>query len=78
MMYMIVNTKGQIVIPKSIRDQFGIQPGQEVEFKAENGKLVLIKNGSKQAIRRWAGKLKFKFPKGVKTSDTFIEEIRGQ
>ena len=30
-----VGTKGQVVIPKAIRDEIGISPGDEVVFEAE-------------------------------------------
>lgn len=37
-----VGTKGQVVIPKAIRDQIGIEPGDEVAFEPE-GKEVRIR-----------------------------------
>jgi AbrB family looped-hinge helix DNA binding protein len=30
-----VGTKGQVVIPKAIREEIGIEPGDEVAFEAE-------------------------------------------
>jgi len=33
---MRVTTKGQVTIPKPIRDHLGIGPGSEVEFVATN------------------------------------------
>lgn len=35
-----ISTKGQITIPKSIRNRLGLRPGTQVEFSAENGRLV--------------------------------------
>jgi AbrB family looped-hinge helix DNA binding protein len=49
---MVVNTKGQIVIPKEIREKFGIYPGQMVQFKEDKGKIVLIKTGIKEKFKR--------------------------
>lgn len=40
---MRVTEKGQVTIPKHIRDEFGILPGSEVEFVAENGQIVVRK-----------------------------------
>lgn len=37
-----VGTKGQVVIPKAIRDQIGIEPGDEVTFEPD-GKEVRVR-----------------------------------
>ena len=39
---MKVTTKGQVTIPLEIREQLGIQPGAEVEFKVEGNVVKLI------------------------------------
>jgi AbrB family looped-hinge helix DNA binding protein len=36
---MRVTSKGQVTIPKAIRDEFGLLPGSEVEFVAEDGQI---------------------------------------
>ncbi|MCE2890806.1 MAG: AbrB/MazE/SpoVT family DNA-binding domain-containing protein [Aquidulcibacter sp.] len=36
----LVSTKGQVVIPKALRDVFGIKPGSKIRFANENGQLV--------------------------------------
>ena len=39
-----VTSKGQITIPKRVRDLLGIGPGSEVDFeRAEDGRVVLVK-----------------------------------
>lgn len=38
---MKITSKGQVTIPLPLRDRFGLLPGTEVEFVAENGKVVL-------------------------------------
>lgn len=36
-----VGTKGQVVIPKAIRDQTGIEPGDEVAFEADGAEVTV-------------------------------------
>jgi len=38
---MRVTTKGQVTIPIALRERFGIEPGTEVEFDAEDDKIVI-------------------------------------
>jgi len=37
-----VSSRGQIVIPKKIREKLGLSPGQELEVYEEEGRLVLM------------------------------------
>ena len=43
-----VGAKGQVVIPKAIRDQIGIEPGDEVAFEAE-GKDIRIRRAADES-----------------------------
>jgi AbrB family looped-hinge helix DNA binding protein len=74
---MVINTKGQVVVPKNIRDRFGIRPGQEVEFREEHGKIVLVKTGLKAKFKSLAGKYRYQMPPGVKNAKQLLEELRG-
>ena len=38
-----VAERGQITIPKHLREKLGIRPGTVMAFREENGKLVAIK-----------------------------------
>ncbi|MGN6587823.1 MAG: AbrB/MazE/SpoVT family DNA-binding domain-containing protein [Solirubrobacterales bacterium] len=40
---MRITSKGQVTIPKEIRDEFGLLPGTEVEFVAESGQIKVRK-----------------------------------
>lgn len=40
---MRVTSKGQVTIPKAIRDEFGLLPGSEVEFVKEGGEVRVRK-----------------------------------
>lgn len=42
-MNVIVSEKGQVTIPKALRDRLGIRPGQVLEFDEEQGRLVATK-----------------------------------
>jgi antitoxin PrlF len=39
----VVAERGQVTIPKALRDKLGIRPGTELEFAARNGTLVARK-----------------------------------
>jgi antitoxin PrlF len=39
----VVAERGQVTIPKPLRDKLGIRPGTELEFAAKNGTLVARK-----------------------------------
>ena len=42
-----VTRKGQVTIPKRVRDYLGIAPGSVVEFEvAPDGRIVLVKQGA--------------------------------
>ena len=38
-----ISTKGQVVLPKIFREEYGLVPGQRVVIKEENGKLTIEK-----------------------------------
>ncbi|ESW81904.1 AbrB/MazE/SpoVT family DNA-binding domain-containing protein [Mesorhizobium sp. M0644] len=81
---MRVTTKGQVTIPKEIRDHLGIGPGSEVEFvPTEDGARVIAvdENMSEeeasrrfsQMLDRMAGTLDL----GGMTTDEYMEWLRG-
>ena len=46
---MRVTTKGQVTIPKPVRDRLNIRPGTKVEFElAEDGRAYLRRVGKRQ------------------------------
>lgn len=43
-----VTAKGQITIPKRVRDALGVKPGSKIEFKPlEDGHIAIVKQGPK-------------------------------
>lgn len=48
----IVSEKGQVTIPKRLRDELGIKPGQVLEVEREDGRLVFEKALADDPISR--------------------------
>ena len=47
-----VTAKGQITIPKAVRDHLGIKAGSKVDFKAVgDGQIAIVKQGPKPKSR---------------------------
>ncbi|HUT72782.1 MAG TPA: AbrB/MazE/SpoVT family DNA-binding domain-containing protein [Desulfatiglandales bacterium] len=71
---MKISERGQITIPKALRDQFGLQMDVEVELvPAKDGVLIQKRSRSKHPVDRVFGILN-------KPSDTdrYIEQVRGR
>lgn len=64
---MRVTSKGQVTIPKPIRDRAGIHPGTEVEFVFRNGELLLKRREERQASA----------DRRVREFRDFLESVRG-
>jgi AbrB family looped-hinge helix DNA binding protein len=76
---MRVGERGQVTIPKDIRDRFGIGPSAEVEFRVENGSIVLKKAPRRLNLEKWKGRCKSSLAAaGYKSVDEFMEAVRGR
>ena len=52
-----VSEKGQVTIPKRVRDQLGIRPGTALTFSAVGGKLVASKAAEAgDVFEKWRGR----------------------
>ncbi len=51
-----IGERGQVTIPKEIRDQFGLGPETEVEFRIVGGNIVLKKAPKKLNLAKWKGR----------------------
>ncbi len=40
-----VTSKGQVTIPKRVREALGVKPGDRIEFVVEDGRVVLVSAG---------------------------------
>jgi AbrB family looped-hinge helix DNA binding protein len=71
---MKVTERGQITIPKAIRDRYGLRPDMEVELiLTENGVLIKKRTQAEHPVDKVLGVL-------GRPSDTdrYIEEVRGR
>jgi antitoxin PrlF len=51
-----VGAKGQVVIPKELRERVGLQPGSEVDFALEGDRVVLAARRDRPRLAgRFAG-----------------------
>jgi len=72
-----VTSKGQVTIPKEVRDLMGIGPGSIIDFKrAGDGSIVLVKVGKKARPSRFA-RLRGHAGKGLST-DQIMALTRGE
>ena len=50
-----VTTKGQVTIPKKVREHLDIRPGSSVEFEAApDGRVFLVKKGARRKTAKRA------------------------
>ena len=64
-----VTSKGQVTIPKRVRDLLGIEPGSLVDFeRAQDGRIVLVKIEKKARLNRFA-RLRGHAGKGLSTAE---------
>jgi AbrB family looped-hinge helix DNA binding protein len=81
---MRVTEKGQVTIPKEIRDHLGIQPGSEVDFiPSRDGALLVVASpesagAAARKFREWAGQVEGMLDLDGQTTDEFMAWIRGE
>lgn len=69
-----VTSKGQITLPKQIREKLGVRSGEEVCFEEKDNLLVISKVVAKSPFDKWVGALRNL--KGQR-SDDLLREVRG-
>jgi AbrB family looped-hinge helix DNA binding protein len=69
----VVSEKGQVTIPKPIRDRLGIRAGQALDFRAEQGQLVATKVTPQDPVESVYGILKLGRP-----TDVVMKSLRGR
>ena len=66
---MRVTTKGQVTIPRNIREALGITPETEIDFKEDNGKFYIVKTSKPSKSGN------FKKLRGIATAKMSTDEI---
>ena len=67
-----MSEKGQVTIPKRLRERLGIRPGETLEFKDDDGRLIATKVSDRDPVDEVYGILDL--PKGT---DALLNELRG-
>jgi AbrB family looped-hinge helix DNA binding protein len=76
---MRIGERGQVTIPKEIRDRFSLGPETEVEFSVVHGSIVLKNVPKTLNLRRWKGRCRDSSAElGYTSVDKFIDDVRGR
>ena len=78
-----VGERGQVVIPKAIRDNLGLNKNSAIEFELKGATVILkVKDDIadfEKALKRYGGSLRKRFlAKGYKSVDQYLDEMRGR
>ncbi len=68
----IVADRGQVTIPKALRQRLGIRPKTVLDFQEENGVLVARKMEERDAVAAVLGCLKLD-----RRTDDIVRDLRG-
>lgn len=73
-----VGEKGQVVIPKPVRDLFGINPGSEVIFSIQDDRIVIEKKNPREVLNEFltAVKDRIKLPKKVDWDEMYYSQFK--
>jgi len=70
-----VTSKGQVTIPKVVRDRLGVRPGDEIEFVEDQRGYRVEKIVPASSFRKYRGYLK---DLAGQDPDKLVEEMRGR
>lgn len=71
--------RGQVTVPKELRDRFALEPRTEVEFATDGEVILLRKKARSMDLDKWKGKAKKSFAKlGYRSVDSYVESVRGR
>jgi AbrB family looped-hinge helix DNA binding protein len=70
----ILSEKGQVTIPKALRDDLGLVPGAVLEFREDHGEIIVKRIIAENPISSWRGR--GRLPVAESVSD-YLDLIRG-
>ena len=68
-----VAERGQVTIPKTLRDRLGIKAGTILDFQEESGRLVAVKITPRSPVDKVYGSLGRE-----RRTDEILDELRGE
>lgn len=80
---MRVTEKGQVTIPKAIRDRLGIGPGSEVRFLVDDAGVRLV-GAERRLVNNvrdfddWAERVRGSFQTGGLSGTAYVDWLRGE
>lgn len=66
-----IDERGQVIIPKVLRRKLGIKPGTYLDFREENGRLIVEKISNEDQVERVYG-----CPRLGKGTNAFLRDWR--
>lgn len=71
-MHSTISEKGQVTVPKPLRERLGLRPGDRIEFSEERRQIVLSKAHPVDPVTAAYGVLKLE-----RSVDETLRELRG-
>jgi antitoxin PrlF len=71
-----VSSKGQVTLPKNVRDALGLRAGTELSFEVQPGQVILRKEVPESHLARWRGHLRERA--AGRSTDDVITDMRGE
>ncbi len=69
----VISERGQITLPKELRDHLGLKPGTVVAFVPSDQGILIKRSSSSSSLREVFGVVKDKIP-----TDDYLRQIRGK
>jgi len=68
-----VTSKGQVTVPKEVREKMGLKPGDEVDFEETQDGVLISKHIEENPFEKWRG-----VDEAEETVEEAMERLRGE